>query len=68
MSKILGDPFAGEAQWVIEVATRRMRGVDDISHWYENHALPAFHGRTAASMVRDGYAITVVSYLESLGD
>jgi len=66
VSKILGDPFAGEAQWVLEIAARRLPQIPDIHDWYENCALERFNGRTAASLVRDGYAITVASYLETL--
>ncbi len=65
-SKILGDPFAGEAQWVMEVAVRCLPQIQDIHQWYQNCALEKFQGRTAASLVRDGYAITVASYLEAL--
>lgn len=65
-SKTFGDPFAGEAQWVMEVAARCLPEVQNIPEWYENCALEKFQGRTAASLVRDGYAITVASYLETL--
>ncbi len=65
-SKILGDPYAGEAHWVMEVASRCLPKVQDIHDWCETCALEKFHGRTAASLVRDGYAITVASYLETL--
>lgn len=64
-SRVTGDPFAGEAQWVIEVALRCLSKQPDVMYWYHNVPIPALQLRTAAELVRSGNAGTVVAYLES---
>lgn len=68
VSKVMADPFAGEAQWVIEVATRMLPRSSDVSAWYAKESIPALQNRTAADLVSSGQAQAVVAYLESLGE
>jgi len=65
-SKVVTDPFAGEAQWVLEVARRHLIRVPDILCWYAEFPIPALQLRTASELLRSGNARTVVAYLESL--
>lgn len=67
-SRIAGDPFAGEAQWVIEVAMRAMPSVKNIPLWFETQPIAVLENRTAADLVRAGKARDVVAYLELLGE
>lgn len=45
-SRIAGDPFAGKAQWVIEVAMRMMPLVKNIPLWFDaaNRGARESHG------------------------
>ena len=66
VSKVVEDPFAGEAQWVLDVAARRLPRVANILEWYETYPIPVLQLRTASELVRSGNARTVVAYLDSL--
>jgi hypothetical protein len=67
-SKVSEDPFAGEAQWVIDVARTRLPAVLDPVAWYETQPVRSLGGQTAAELVRSGKARMVVTFLESLID
>lgn len=67
-SRIAGDPFAGKAQWVIEVAMRVLPSVKNISLWFETQPIAVHENRTAADLVRAGKACDVISYLELSGE
>ena len=68
VSKVSADPFAGEAQWVIEVATRLLPSASNIPLWYATHPIPELQHRTAADLVCTGNARAVVTYLEMLSE
>ena len=61
VSKVSAKPFAGEAQWVIDVTTQRLLSVSDVPSWYATCPIPALQNRTAADLVRTGNARAVVS-------
>jgi hypothetical protein len=65
-SNVMADPHAGEAQWVIEVATRVLPQSFDVPAWYAKQPIPALQNRSAADLVHSGQARALVAYLESL--
>lgn len=65
-SRVAADPFAGEVQWVIEVAMRVLPSVSNIPLWFETQPIATLNNRTAADLVRAGKARDVVAYLELL--
>lgn len=60
-SRIAGDPFAGEAQWVTEVATRVTPSVKNIPLWFETQPIVVLENRRAADLMRSGKARAVVA-------
>ncbi|MDC8015425.1 hypothetical protein [Tahibacter soli] len=67
-SQVSEDPFAGEAQWGIDVARARLPAALDIAAWYETQPIPSLGDQTAAALVRSGKDRMVVTFLESLVD
>ena len=65
-SKVSEDPYAGEAQWVMDVARSQLPAQIDILAWYEPQLIPSLGDHTAAELVRLGKARGVVAFLESL--
>jgi len=60
------DPYAGEAQWVMDVARSQLPAQINILAWYETVPIPSLGDYTAAELVRLGKARGVVAFLESL--